>query len=74
MTNISCNLAGDPQVKVAIYDAAGRLVRSLSGSGGERRLSWDGTDNGGRRLPAGTYFCKMKTGDLSLTRKVILLE
>jgi hypothetical protein len=45
---------------VRIFDASGRLVRSLPvpSSLVPRRLSlsWDGTDDTGRRLPAGVYY------------------
>ena len=45
-------------VRVAIIDAAGRLVRSetLAGTGpGRRTWMWDGLDSSGRVAPAGSY-------------------
>ncbi len=45
---------------LSIYDASGRLVKSLYHESGildhESVVSWDGTDNFGNRLPAGVYF------------------
>ena len=40
---------------ITIFDAAGRLVRSLGGPGS---LTWDGRDSEGNRLPSGTYFAR----------------
>jgi len=40
---------------VEIYDATGRLVRTLRV---EQTGSWDGTDEYGRRLPAGAYLVR----------------
>ena len=48
---------------VSVFDAAGRLVRTLASSQSAVRdappggiLVWDGTDDAGRELPAGVYF------------------
>ncbi|MBE0433094.1 hypothetical protein IBX73_06475 [candidate division WOR-3 bacterium] len=63
---------------VGIYDASGRLVRSLDqGSiiqNQESVLWWDGTDNRGNRLPAGVYF--VRAGSIREERSipVVLLE
>jgi hypothetical protein len=40
---------------VVVFDAAGRLVRTLSTSG---TLSWDGRNSHGRRCPAGVYLIR----------------
>jgi hypothetical protein len=42
-------------VHLAIHDAAGRLVCTLSGEG-DRSLVWDGRTQDGRVVPAGVYF------------------
>jgi hypothetical protein len=60
---------------VQIYDAAGRLVRELkgSGSGGEALVPWDGKDNEGRALPPGSYYARLP-GAGERTSKLILLR
>jgi flagellar hook assembly protein FlgD len=73
-TNIVCNVAGSVGVDVEVYDAAGRLVRAMDVPANGDEMSWDGRDTDGRQLPPGVYVCKMKTGRLSLSRKVVLLE
>lgn len=50
-----------PQLTVGIYDQSGQLVRNLSlgtQSSGQVPFSWDGTDNNGAAVPAGTYQIK----------------
>ncbi|RPJ44902.1 MAG: hypothetical protein EHM19_06090 [Candidatus Latescibacterota bacterium] len=56
---ISFTLTERARVDVSILDEDGRPVRRLAEgrryATGERRLGWDGTDDGGRPLPAGRY-------------------
>ena len=46
--------AGSEIGRASIYDAAGRLMRTLVSSG--RDVEWDGMDAGGRRAGAGVYY------------------
>jgi TolB protein len=64
-------------VSIVVRDVAGQAVRTFVGaaqSAGQYRLTWNGTDDGGRRLPAGTYFCSMKSGDFAATRKMVKMD
>ena len=48
--------AGEQRLEVC--DVAGRAVRTLARGGfaaGRRRVTWDGTDGAGRRVPPGVY-------------------
>ncbi len=49
-------------VPLEIYSAAGALVRTLTDRDGAQIL-WNGRDSGGRPVPAGTYFCRMREQD-----------
>jgi hypothetical protein len=61
-----------------IYDASGRLVRSFDLEScimdHESSLSWDGSDQRGRRLPTGVYFVRLNTKSHTETQKIILVE
>jgi|UniRef100_A0A7C3WR68 flagellar basal-body rod modification protein FlgD len=49
---------GAEEVKVAILDGAGQVVRTLNlgpQSGGLRQFAWDGKDGNGKALPDGSY-------------------
>ncbi len=62
---------------LTIHDISGRLVRTLVSrvwSPGEYAVSWDGTSNGGRKLPGGVYFLRLKVGDSEANRKMLMLE
>jgi hypothetical protein len=56
----------------AVFDVRGRLLRSMrpSGSG---EVQWDGTDDAGRRLPAGVYWIRVFAGGVQASRKVVLV-
>jgi len=51
---------GNCSLGASIYSAAGELVRRIAVTGPE--LSWDGRDQDGRRVQAGTYFCRIGSG------------
>jgi len=63
---IRFSLASAGDVEVAIYDVAGRLVKTLiddQAPAGESSLAWDGTDNAGNRVGAGVFWVQMTTQD-----------
>jgi hypothetical protein len=64
--------------EVKIYDAAGKLIKSLypvsSIQNQESVVSWDGTDGYGRKLPSGIYFVELETDKGVITDKIIKLE
>jgi len=58
------NASGTDQL--TIYDARGRRIRSFPRQSGDdrvRSLLWDGTDQQGRRCPAGTYLYRILSRD-----------
>ena len=76
-TSIAFGLNGPGQVSLRIYDATGRLVRTLveeSREAGVYHEIWDGRDNGGRAIASGIYFYRLITGDFVQTKKMLLLR
>jgi hypothetical protein len=68
---------GARPVSIAIYDAAGRLVRSLLDGpvgAGEHSLPWDGRGSSGRGLGTGVYFLRVAIGNEVFTEKLVLLK
>jgi photosystem II stability/assembly factor-like uncharacterized protein len=65
-------------ISVGIYDVTGRQLKDFSLESGimnhESVLSWDATDNLGKRVPAGIYFARLDTPEHTATQKMILLE
>jgi hypothetical protein len=73
------NLTGSEAVaSLRVYDAQGRLVRTLldavSVAAGERRVAWDGRDDLGRRVAAGTYFSSLRLGAEVIEHKLHLIR
>jgi flagellar basal-body rod modification protein FlgD len=54
------------QVKVLLYDAQGRLVRTINNgymAAGNQKAYWNGTDDNGQALASGTYRCDVVAQD-----------
>ncbi|MEN8008519.1 MAG: Ig-like domain-containing protein [Candidatus Krumholzibacteriota bacterium] len=75
----SLPVGGD--VDLSIYDVRGHLVRKLvrgQREAGEHAARWDSRDARGRRVPAGTYFGKLKVTTAESSgvevRKIIILH
>ena len=64
-------------VTLAIYDVLGRQVKLLTNralQNGKYTLNWDGTDDVGRRLPNGVYFCRLKMAEKVQIQKILLVR
>jgi len=67
---------GAAGLELRIYDATGRLVKSLHPAPYTLRptLNWDGTDNAGRKLASGVYFLQVETAEHTQTKEIVLLK
>jgi len=62
---------------VAVYDLAGRRVRTLrprSSNPGSLQLSWDGRDQSGRDVSSGVYYVRALGRKVTLNAKVLLVR
>jgi hypothetical protein len=61
---------------VEVYDASGRMVRTLivGGSQGNAPLVWDGRNADGCAAPAGIYFARATLGNREVVQRVVLLR
>jgi hypothetical protein len=69
--------AGGGAVELAVYDVAGRLVRTLVdglATPGTRSISWDGRDGGGRAVGSGVYYCRLAAPGFEESIKIVLLR
>jgi hypothetical protein len=65
------------RASVELYDANGRLVRTLftgTLSPGGLSANWDGRDERGAQVAGGVYFCTLTFQNSRLTRKLTLLR
>jgi hypothetical protein len=64
-TTIRFDLPGVGQVRLAIYDLAGRLVKVLvegERAAGSYEAVWDGRDTSGHSAPSGSYLARLVAG------------
>jgi hypothetical protein len=77
MTMIEYTLPEAAQVRVDVYDASGRHVRTLvdgaQGAGGHE-VVWNGDDDAGRMVSSGLYFYALQVGDERIVRKMLYVE
>lgn len=76
-TDIRFYLPQQAPVSLQIYDASGRLVRTLvDGSlpAGEYTYAWDGRHEAGRPMGAGIYLYTLRAGDEAETQKLFLVR
>ena len=67
--------AGD--VRLGIYDVAGRSVRTIFDAHalvGQHRAVWDGRDASGTLAPSGIYFWRLETEIQAESQKVLLVR
>jgi hypothetical protein len=76
-TDVAYEVERATDVQLRIYDAAGRLVKSLQdgpASRGSHTSRWDGTDQAGRRVASGVYFVNLVAGGGTQSRKMIVIR
>jgi len=77
LATIPVDLANPREARLAVFDARGRLVRELTAGmlpAGVSYVHWDGVDAAGNAVAAGTYFYRLESGAVVLTKKVVLLK
>jgi len=76
-TKIEFALAHSGFVSLTIYDLLGRKVRTLVSenlSSGCKSVLWDGKDDSGKEVASGIYFYRLKIGDFSEAKRLVLLK
>jgi hypothetical protein len=76
-TDIAFSLAERGPVDIAVYDVAGRRVRTLVNrdmDAGPSNVTWDGRNEDGEALASGTYFVRMTAGSTLFEKKIALVR
>jgi len=76
-TTIRLSLPEAGAASLRVYDLAGRLVRTLVRGvvpAGGLVLTWDGTDEMGRRVASGVYLYRLEAPGVAMTKKMMLLK
>jgi len=76
-TTISYRLEKTARVELVIYNTAGQKVTTLLDTNqhaGEYKVKWRGESDSGDKVASGLYFYRLQAGDLTQSRKMILLR
>jgi FlgD Ig-like domain len=76
-TSIRFSLPASEFVTISVYDASGRLVRTLVESvqtAGAHDIQWNGRDDAGSAVGSGVYFYRLTAGHYSESKKMVMLK
>jgi hypothetical protein len=79
-TIISFNLTAEhaESAELEIYNLKGQIIKTFvtfqNGGLGTRSAIWDGTDDSGKPVGSGIYFYKLKAGNFTSVRKMLLMK
>ncbi len=76
-TEIKYQLPEDSRVVLKIHNVMGQEVATLVNAdlkAGYYTATWNARDSRGAEVSAGIYFCTMKAGEFSKTRKMVLIK
>lgn len=76
-TEIEFTLSTAQHVNLRIYNILGQVVKSLADREfpeGTHRISWDATDDRGKRVATGVYLYRLVSGAEAQTKKMVLLK
>ena len=76
-TSIHYSLMSDSKVYIAVYDLLGNIVNELYDgyqTSGDKSIKWDAKNSFGDPVSAGVYFYRVKVGDASQVRRMMLLK
>jgi PKD repeat protein len=76
-TTISFSLPAPGEARVAVYDVAGRLVRTLVNApmaAGPHSVEWDGRAEDGSRAASGVYFCRLSTPSGTASSRMVMVR
>ena len=76
-TTIRFQVPVSSDVRIDFYDALGQKVRTLVDDvlpAGYHQLVWDSRNEAGKSVAAGVYFYRMRAGDFTQVRKLLLLK
>ncbi len=77
ITNIAYSIRDAGNVTLRVYNLRGQLVKTLINEvkeTGNHTAFWNGTNNSNKSVSSGIYFYKMKSGNYSSTKKMILMK
>jgi photosystem II stability/assembly factor-like uncharacterized protein len=77
VATITLSISDPADVKLAIFDVAGRCVRTMlqaHASSGAHPVAWDGSNDTGTPVPAGVYFWRLEIEGRAESQKMLLVR
>ncbi len=74
---INFSIAKPGYVSLNVYDISGRLIKTLikeKKDAGIHSVKWNGQNNNNKKVAAGIYFTRLKSGSFTSVKKVILVR
>ncbi len=73
--NIALSIPNQNDLTVKIYNIKGQFVKEIDqGNNQSGMVYWDLKDENNKRVSSGLYFIKAKSGNIVLTKKVVLIK
>lgn len=76
-TTIKFNIPKESELSIEIYNILGQKIRTLLQNvkpAGSYQIYWDGKNDNGQLIAGGIYFYRMKAGNFSSVKKMVLLR
>jgi len=76
-TEIGYTLPGAIDIDLSVFDVSGRCVKTLvreKQSAGAKIVIWNGKDENNNKVSSGMYFYRLRAGEFSVTRKMLLVR
>ncbi|MCF7805874.1 MAG: T9SS type A sorting domain-containing protein [Candidatus Marinimicrobia bacterium] len=77
ITQIKYGLAEETVVNISVYNLLGQRIATLvnkSQAAGYHRISWDATNDFGRKVSSGVYFIRIRTPEFTAHKKMVYLR
>jgi hypothetical protein len=74
-TTISYSLPAAGRARLAVYDLTGKLIKTLvTGNlpAGAGQVTWNRSDNAGKTVARGVYFCRLQAAGMNISRKLVV--
>ena len=77
VTEIRYTLPRESYVNISIYNILGQKVKNLVDeyqSAGYKTVKWNGKNDQGQNVASGVYFYKIKAGDFTKVKKMVIIK
>jgi hypothetical protein len=75
-TTISFNLTAEDaeNAEIVIYNLKGQKIRQYSIFNSQSSIIWNGTNENNQPVSSGIYFYKLKSGDIEISKKMLMMK